>query len=579
MTAEQARPFGHNGRVRKHGRAVSVNILTHARWWLGPWQWFQFLLARRSRWLVENVLPRRAVAVQLKRLDFLHSGRWDRFGGFAGLSSFPTGHLPWHRWELPWRRWMLFSSNFNQQWDDYFDAFMDVIGSGIDGIWGPSEGYPGYPRPLTRYLTTDWVSPRLLRSDFYYSAYPEATAHDVRSALRVQRELCAFAANQGTTVCDETFDIRFTSEGDGKVRGMAAINASQGVVGELEIELSHTVCGEEPPGEATGRLVLGVPDHRRSSVQGTLSLVVDGDCKLSLPIDLACEREGDAEELRLKGEVLSLELRAASSDGTPAVGWSGGVTNDGTFVDARTVDRGSPGFDALVRRLEPCLGLPDAGDHLVCDVESEDGRVGEQHSGMWGIVSLLPVKPSEVGAVEAAIERLNYDAFDSAGSIHFARFVLVHRSQPAGRRSHREVRLRNTWLIVAMDFDGPFSGDGETAPAHRNRRRLQKDDVAHLSKALTGSDEWPALKAVFDCCERKSVPEDASPAEALTADLLLGQLKRYNRYYDYPEATVPMVLKALTVQRRFIEWLGGDAEVFPIAPARVAVGSQQREGG
>ena len=182
----------------KLGRAEAVNILTHTSVLRAPLQGLAFFIARRSRWLAENVAGTRSQALQLKRLNFLYSARWVRLGSrWNVFSSFPSAHLPMTRWEWPHRRWVLFASNFNQGWDPYFHAFLDSFGSGVHFIWSDSSHYPGYPAPRTRYETIDWTYERLVPSQHYYCAYPTATANDVRAALRVDRELRACVEQRG----------------------------------------------------------------------------------------------------------------------------------------------------------------------------------------------------------------------------------------------------------------------------------------------------------------------------------------------------------------------------------------------
>lgn len=175
-------------------RIEDVNILTvtKLRWW--PFQRLGFVIGRRSLWAAEHLVRHRGLALQLKRLNFLHEGRWVAFG------RFPRAGLGWRERESFFRRWVLFCANFNQGWSPYFLAFLDSFGSGINTLWGDSADMPDYPLHDTRYETIRWVNGHLVESQHYYAAYPEASTNDVRMALRVTRE---FEARDGRVPLDE----------------------------------------------------------------------------------------------------------------------------------------------------------------------------------------------------------------------------------------------------------------------------------------------------------------------------------------------------------------------------------------
>ena len=86
--------------------------------------------------------------------------------------------------------YLLFCSNFNGTWQQYIDAFSAVIPDGMDMIWRWSEQFPG-AQPITPFLA--YIRRVQMDCEYYYSAYPGATASDVRQALIVQTELLAFA--------------------------------------------------------------------------------------------------------------------------------------------------------------------------------------------------------------------------------------------------------------------------------------------------------------------------------------------------------------------------------------------------
>ena len=144
-------------------------------------QRFKLWVARRPRWLAQNFVNRRPLALQFKRLDFIHAGTWyeiDRFPILPGVEP-----------ENPAHRWVAFSSNFNGTWESYLDTFLDGFGHGIYSLWSSTVGFPYFPGPSARYNLIRWVETRRLKVDHYYAAYPQATCADVRAALRVSREL------------------------------------------------------------------------------------------------------------------------------------------------------------------------------------------------------------------------------------------------------------------------------------------------------------------------------------------------------------------------------------------------------
>ena len=178
---------------RMSGRISEVNILTTTklRWW--PFQLLGFFIARRSRWAAENLVHQSGLILHLKRLNFLHAGRW------VALGRFPKAGLSWWQREWPWHRWVLFVANFNQTWRPYLVAFLDAFGSGVDSLWGESDGMPDHPLPNTRYATVGWIDRQLPFCDYYYAAYPHLSTNEVRCVVRVAREVSAYEAEQGIT--------------------------------------------------------------------------------------------------------------------------------------------------------------------------------------------------------------------------------------------------------------------------------------------------------------------------------------------------------------------------------------------
>ena len=90
-------------------------------------------------------------------------------------------------------RWVLYTGNFDGQWEPYFGAFMEAMSEGVYDVWGQSIDYPKFPAPRTANALEDWLATRIPPSQHYYVAYPHVTTNDIRSALRVRREVCSLA--------------------------------------------------------------------------------------------------------------------------------------------------------------------------------------------------------------------------------------------------------------------------------------------------------------------------------------------------------------------------------------------------
>jgi hypothetical protein len=93
--------------------------------------------------------------------------------------------------------YLLFASNFNGSWREYIDAFSMAIPRRMAILWGTSYGFPGAlpPKPFVSYIERNQLTP-----DHYYAAYPQASATEVASALRVRQafeETVAPAADLG----------------------------------------------------------------------------------------------------------------------------------------------------------------------------------------------------------------------------------------------------------------------------------------------------------------------------------------------------------------------------------------------
>lgn len=126
----------------------------------------------------------------LLELSFIHFARWSivRHDFWPRLSEKqPKDDTKYD--------YLMFCSNFNGTWQQYIDAFSAIIPDGMDMIWRWSEQFPG-AQPITPFL--GYIRRVQLDCEYYYSAYPGATASDVRQSLHLQSELQAFAQKTAT---------------------------------------------------------------------------------------------------------------------------------------------------------------------------------------------------------------------------------------------------------------------------------------------------------------------------------------------------------------------------------------------
>jgi hypothetical protein len=86
--------------------------------------------------------------------------------------------------------YLLFFSNFNGTWNQYIDAFSAVLSSGLNLVWRWSEKFPGSV-PVTPFK--EYIARVQFDTDYYYTAYPQASANDVKSAHIVQNALDALS--------------------------------------------------------------------------------------------------------------------------------------------------------------------------------------------------------------------------------------------------------------------------------------------------------------------------------------------------------------------------------------------------
>ncbi len=96
--------------------------------------------------------------------------------------------------------YLLFFSNFNGTWNQYIDAFSAVLSYGLNLVWRWSEKFPGSV-PITPFK--EYIARVQFETDYYFTAYPRATANDLKSAHIVQASLESLVQRTQTCTPEE----------------------------------------------------------------------------------------------------------------------------------------------------------------------------------------------------------------------------------------------------------------------------------------------------------------------------------------------------------------------------------------
>jgi hypothetical protein len=150
-----------------NGKTYAMTAITPMKPWKTP-------IPRLFFFILGHIKPLQG---KLVNLSFIHFARWVvvKRHGFPRLAeSQPEENLSYD--------YLLFFSNFNGTWNQYIDAFADVLSDGLDLIWIWSEKFPR-ARPVTGFKR--YIALVQFDTDYYYTAYPRATTNDVKAAHRV----------------------------------------------------------------------------------------------------------------------------------------------------------------------------------------------------------------------------------------------------------------------------------------------------------------------------------------------------------------------------------------------------------
>jgi hypothetical protein len=88
------------------------------------------------------------------------------------------------------RAYLLFLSAFNGEREEYLHATWNALAPAIGALWSHCERWPGVWQ-LRDFI--EYVRAHELFADVFFNAYGDATAEDIRAALRLTRALEDFA--------------------------------------------------------------------------------------------------------------------------------------------------------------------------------------------------------------------------------------------------------------------------------------------------------------------------------------------------------------------------------------------------
>ena len=170
------------------GHDTAMTVWSPVRWWGVPLLRFGFFVIRHTG----LTLP------LLRKLSFIDYARWALVKDFPRVGE-PQGKDPRRHHH------MMFESNFNGTWDQYIDAFAQVMPLRFKLFWGSSINFPG---PLPTGPFQAWVDRHHFEVQYFDTAVDAATATTITSALELDEKLRAFARDS-ESLDDEAFQQRY----------------------------------------------------------------------------------------------------------------------------------------------------------------------------------------------------------------------------------------------------------------------------------------------------------------------------------------------------------------------------------
>lgn len=143
----------------------------------------KFVLGALNRqWLIEagrslGIVPFEPLHDEFKRFNHLHYARWslvDRLPRTTRRQPRETG---------PYTL-LLFTSHFDFGWRRYLGTFIEVIGDGMEHLWGDA---PSWRPPRDGFSQFEkFVEAQRVEHSHLFAAYPNWSCNDVRCALRIR---------------------------------------------------------------------------------------------------------------------------------------------------------------------------------------------------------------------------------------------------------------------------------------------------------------------------------------------------------------------------------------------------------
>jgi len=172
-----------------NGKVYAINVITPMK----PWK---TNILRSLFFLLDHV---KFLQSKLINLSFIQFARW----AILRQNGFPYVGQAVGRESMEYD-YLLFFSNFNGTWNQYIDAFAAVLGRELNLVWRWSEKFPG-SNPVTGFK--EYIGRVQFDTDYYYTAYPEATANDVKSAHIVQKALDDFSVTAESLTAEQFREV------------------------------------------------------------------------------------------------------------------------------------------------------------------------------------------------------------------------------------------------------------------------------------------------------------------------------------------------------------------------------------
>ena len=133
----------------------------------------------RASWPgAERLWPLNAVVKRpLYAMRFIHFAHW---GLLTRMPPKGGARLPF--------TYIVFTTNFNGDVNAYLDAFSILIPGRMRLLWSGAHAFPG-PEPLGRFR--HYVTSRVVATQHYWCAYPEASLKMIVAGLALEQELGA----------------------------------------------------------------------------------------------------------------------------------------------------------------------------------------------------------------------------------------------------------------------------------------------------------------------------------------------------------------------------------------------------